>query len=169
MVFRKKSCFPYFLPSVLVLLIHTEMARGKYDMSLEEERRVYEAGMTLFNAGGFFEAHEVWEDAWNGTSGRRSEFYRGLIQMAVVFEHYRRLNGQGVRKVFASAKARWTAPLPDVYMGLDLRGFERQVATALADVLAASRGTPVQFDTSRFFSIEWVYDPFVEPREEAGE
>lgn len=144
------------------------MPRGSYDMPLEEEKAVYLRGIEHFNEGDFFEAHEVWEDAWNGTSGRRSDFYRGLIQMAVALEHYRRLNGLGVRKVFASAKQLW-APLPDHYMGLDLRDFERQMEQALADVLAAPRGTPVQLDTSRFFRLAWRYDPFSDPREEADD
>lgn len=141
------------------------MPRGRYDIPLDEEKRLYLAGMARFNAGDFFEAHEIWEDAWNGTSGRRSEFYRGLIQMAVALEHYRRLNGLGVRKVFASARELW-ADLPEVYMGLDLRTFERQMRETLADVLAARDGESVTLDTSRFFSINWLYDPFDEPREE---
>ncbi|GMU23064.1 MAG: hypothetical protein AMXMBFR13_31470 [Phycisphaerae bacterium] len=144
------------------------MPRGRYDIPLEEERAIYEAGLAHFNAGEFFEAHEAWEDAWNGTSGRRSDFYRGLIQMAVVWEHYRRRNGLGVRKVFATARQLWQ-DLPGVYMGLDLREFERKMATRLADVLAAPDGAPVSVDPGRFFSVEWQYDPFAEPREEAAD
>lgn len=140
------------------------MARGRYDMPLDEEREAYRRGLDHFNAGEFFEAHEVWEDAWNGTSGRRSDFYRGLIQMAVTLEHFRRLNGLGVRKVFASAARLW-APLPNEYMGLDLREFERRMRKALAEVLAAADGTPVRLDTRRFFRVDWIYDPFENPRE----
>lgn len=142
------------------------MARGRYDIPLAEEKRIYGSGLTHFNAGEFFEAHEVWEDAWNGTSGRRSDFYRGLIQMAVALEHYRRLNGLGVRKVFASALELWR-PLPDVYMGLDLRQVERRMAEALSEVLAARDGGPVRLNPSRFFRIDWLYDPFDDPRVEA--
>ncbi len=144
------------------------MARGKYDVPLDEEKRIYLAGLEQFNQGDFFEAHEVWEDAWNGTSGRRSEFYRGLIQMAVTFEHYRRLNGLGVRKVFASAKELW-ADLPDVYMGLNLRAFEARMEEALKEVLQGNAGDPVTLDGSVFFELTWAYDPFEDPREEAGE
>jgi len=144
------------------------MLRGKYDISLDEEKGIYEGGLARFNDGNFFEAHEIWEDAWNGTSGPRSDFYRGLIQMAVALEHYRRRNGLGVRKVFASARQLW-APLPDVYMGLDLRAFEQRMQTALPDVLSAADGTPVEVDPSRFFTVEWVYDPFTDPREEKGQ
>lgn len=135
-------------------------------MPLEEEKRVYLAGLARFNAGEFFEAHEVWEDAWNSTSGRRSGFYKGLIQMAVALEHYRRLNGLGARKVFASACRLWLT-LPDEYLGLNLRAVEERMRAVLAEVLAAAPGSPVHLDTSRFFRLEWGYDPFENPRAEA--
>lgn len=135
-------------------------------MPLEEEKRVYLAGIQQFNQGQFFEAHEIWEDAWNGTSGRRSDFYRGLIQMAVALEHYRRLNALGVQKVFGSALELW-ASLPDRYMGLDLRGFEARMRRALAVPLAAEPGSLRSVDTSGFFQIVWDYDPFEDTRDDA--
>lgn len=131
-------------------------------MSLDAEKSVYLLGIHEFNRGRFFEAHEVWEDAWNGTSGRRSDFYRGLIQMSVALEHYRRLNALGVQKVFASALELW-AGLPDRYMGLDLRGFEERMRRALALPLAAAPGSLRSVDTSGFFQIGWAYDPFESP------
>lgn len=142
------------------------MPRGRYDISLDEEKSIYRRGMSHFNAGDFFEAHEAWEDAWNGTSGRRSDFYRGLIQMAVALEHYRRLNGLGARKVFASAQRLW-APLPAVYLGLDLRDFEQKMRRALAGVLDAAEGEPVRFDRSGLFQIDWLHDPFENPQADA--
>lgn len=142
------------------------MARDPFDVTLDEEKLLYERGIAHFNAMEFFEAHEVWEDAWRGTSGRRSRFYQGLIQMAVTLVHYQRRNGLGVRRVFERACRRWSE-LPDVYMGLDLRRFEQQMQDALGDVLAAADGTPVVVDPSRFFALRLKYDPFTQPRAEA--
>jgi uncharacterized protein len=145
-----------------------DMARGRYDLPLEEEQDCYQRGIALFNARDFFEAHEVWEDAWKGTSGRRHVFYQGLIQMAVALVHLQRGNRLGTEKVFERAVARWT-DLPVVYMGLDLRWFETRMRELLADVLGAPPGSPVRFDPSRFFHIRLEYDPFSEPRQEAGD
>jgi len=144
------------------------MARDPYDIPLQEERRLFEQGIARFNARDFFEAHEVWEDAWNGTSGRRRVFYQGLIQMAVTLVHLQRLNRLGVVKVFERARARW-ADLPDVYMGLNLREFESRMEALLAKVLSARPGSPAEFDPSRFFTIRLEYDPFCEPRAEAAD
>ena len=38
-----------------------------------DERTSYRRGIELFNAGRFFEAHEVWEDAWRPGAGLRRE------------------------------------------------------------------------------------------------
>lgn len=133
------------------------MTPSPYAMSPEEERAIYERGIAMFNSRDFFGAHEIWEEAWNATSGRRQAFYHGLIQMAVTLVHLQRGNRLGVVKVFERALGRW-ADLPDVYMGLDLRGFEGRMRHLLADVLASEPGSPVRFDPSRFFTIGVKWD-----------
>ncbi|MBI4582306.1 MAG: DUF309 domain-containing protein [Planctomycetes bacterium] len=144
------------------------MVRGAYDMPLDEERRCYEQGLAHFNDHDFFEAHEAWEFAWNGTSGRRSTFYQGLIQMAVALVHYQRRNRLGVLKVFERARGKW-AGLPDVYMGLDLRDFEARMRDIVDTVGRAEPGEPPPVEPSRFFPIQLQYDPFTAPWAEAGD
>src|SRR2546425_12433393 len=41
------------------------------------------AGTEHFNRGDYFEAHEAWEQTWDGTEGEESRFLKGLIQVAV--------------------------------------------------------------------------------------
>jgi ribulose-phosphate 3-epimerase len=53
-------------------------------------------GVELFNQGEFWEAHEAWEGAW--MPHRRTpegDFYKGLVQVAAGFYHYRRRNKNG--------------------------------------------------------------------------
>src|SRR4051794_21237480 len=47
--------------------------------------RAYLRGLDLFNAGYFWEAHEVWEGLWKaaGRRGPAADFLKGLIQFAV--------------------------------------------------------------------------------------
>lgn len=63
----------------------------------------FDLGCTHFNAGEYFEAHEVWEDLWNEASGARHAFLQGLIQVAVALHHAHNGNWSGTRKLFASA------------------------------------------------------------------
>jgi predicted metal-dependent hydrolase len=41
-----------------------------------------ERGRVLFNAGSYFEAHEVWEEAWLQETGEPRRLLQGLIQIA---------------------------------------------------------------------------------------
>ncbi len=47
--------------------------------------RLFEDGIVLFNRGQFFEAHEVWEDAWRRARDDDEVFLHGLIQVAAGF------------------------------------------------------------------------------------
>jgi hypothetical protein len=46
--------------------------------------RTYLRGIDLFNAGYYWEAHEVWEALWqaHGRRGRPADFLKGLIKLA---------------------------------------------------------------------------------------
>jgi predicted metal-dependent hydrolase len=54
-----------------------------------------ETGISLFNTGKFYEAHEVWEDLWRETNGLLKTCYQGLIQAAVGMYHLSNLNEAG--------------------------------------------------------------------------
>ena len=56
-----------------------------------------------FDAGNYFEAHEIWEDLWNEAHGARHAFLQCLIQVAVALHHGRNGNWNGARKLCASA------------------------------------------------------------------
>jgi len=52
-------------------------------------------GISFFNAGQYFEAHEAWEDLWRSTHGPLRLFYQGLVQAAVGLHHLGRGNRNG--------------------------------------------------------------------------
>ena len=45
-------------------------------MSPDLERKLYYDGIQLFNEREFFEAHEVWEDAWHMAYGLKHSFIK---------------------------------------------------------------------------------------------
>lgn len=57
-----------------------------------------------FRAGRYFEAHEVLEELWIESNRPARGRLRGLVQLAVACEHYRRGNGGGARRVFERAR-----------------------------------------------------------------
>src|SRR5262249_9669014 len=87
--------------------------------------REYLEGVVQFNAGRYFEAHEIWEEIWLRSSGEEKIFYQMLIQSAVGLHHFERNNWTGARGMHRRV-AEKLAVLPRVYMSLDLAEFERK-------------------------------------------
>lgn len=79
-----------------------------------------ERGAALFNEGSFFEAHEVWEDAWRVAEGDIRQFLQGLIQIAAGFVKLQRGQPKGMMMLLdhGSEKLRGLAPADrDVEIG----------------------------------------------------
>lgn len=53
------------------------------------------AGIRLFNAGDYFEAHEAWEDHWGKGAPTERAATLGLIKAAVALHHLAARNGAG--------------------------------------------------------------------------
>src|SRR5262249_23418987 len=78
-----------------------ETTAAAYDAAHERGYpREYLEGITHFNAGRYYEAHEVWEAIWLRASGEEKRFYQMLIQAAVGLHHYDRGNLRGARSLY---------------------------------------------------------------------
>lgn len=84
-----------------------------------EERQQFAEGVRLFNAGQYFECHDVLEDLWSGLRGEGRDFVQGLIQVAVAHYHLERGNAEGARSMMGRALKRFEA-YPDRCFGFDL-------------------------------------------------
>jgi hypothetical protein len=56
-------------------------------------------GINLFNAGEYFECHEVLEDIWRAEADPVRALYQGILQIGVAFHHLRRDNWRGAVKL----------------------------------------------------------------------
>ena len=101
----------------------------------------YIEGIQHFNAGRYFDAHEVWEEIWLRSSGDTKVFYQMLIQTAVGLHHYERGNARGARGMHANVIEK-LGRLPAVFMSLDLVDFSRQFRTFLAELIEKNNEAP---------------------------
>jgi pSer/pThr/pTyr-binding forkhead associated (FHA) protein len=85
----------------------------------------YLDGVVHFNAGRYFEAHEIWEEIWLRSVGEEKIFYQMLIQSAVGMHHFERNNWAGARGMHRRVVEK-LAMLPRGYMSLDLAAFALQ-------------------------------------------
>ena len=102
-------------------------------MNADAEDGRFEQGVALFNAGRFFECHEVWEEVWKRSSGGEKLFYQGLIQAAVALLHAERGNMRGAASTWAKARQK-LEPLPSEHMGLALGEFRASLEELFASV-----------------------------------
>ena len=108
-------------------------------LSIDAERertyaRQYIEGIEHFNARRYFEAHEIWEEIWLGSSGDTKLFYQMLIQAAVGLHHYERGNARGGRGMHKRVVEKLQL-LPSFYMSLDLADFSEQFRNFFADLI----------------------------------
>jgi predicted metal-dependent hydrolase len=100
----------------------------------------------LFNAGDYFEAHEILEDLWVMTPGLERNFYKGLIMLAVGLLHAERGNARGAQGVLTGALEHLD-PYPESFGGLmrsEAVGRARQVLAGL--VVPKTRPTLKRMD-----------------------
>jgi len=94
----------------------------------------YLEGIEHFNAGRYFDAHEVWEEIWLRSSGDTKVFYQMLIQAAVGLHHYEHGNARGARGMYANVVDKLDR-LPSFLMSLDLDNFSRQFKAFFAELI----------------------------------
>src|SRR5262249_58623576 len=94
----------------------------------------YLAGVLLFNAGDYFEAHEAWEDLWADSHGDERKFVQGLIHAAVGLCHFGNGNLGGAAKLYRSGRD-YMRPVPSPFLGLDVEAFWRQMGACFRPLL----------------------------------
>ncbi len=85
-----------------------------------------ERGLALFNAGLFFECHELLEGLWKATSGPDKAFYHGIVQVAAAFYHYEKHNHHGAVTLLTKSRQK-LATYPSQYLGVDVAAFRRSL------------------------------------------
>ena len=100
----------------------------------------------LFEAGLYFEAHEVLEPYWMRAEGAARAALQGLIQVAVGFQHLANGNLDGARALLREGAARLAAhPLP----GRTTSAFAVEVARCATEIDTLGREATARFDWSR--------------------
>lgn len=88
----------------------------------------YREFFTCFNAGRYFEAHEVLEALWRPARGQpEGRFYQGLIQLAGAFVHFQKGRSAPALALLRACLAN-LAGYPAIYAGLDVTRLRGQVA-----------------------------------------
>jgi hypothetical protein len=103
----------------LAQLVEKHRARSNQADCLPAPPELLRQGIDLFNAGEYFEAHEVIEAAWNAEPGPVRVMFQGVLQIGVACYHIQGRNWRGAMKVLERGEAKLRPFIPTC-MGLDL-------------------------------------------------
>lgn len=93
-------------------------------------------GMRLFDAGEYYECHELLEEAWRAEQRPCRNLYQGILQLGIALYHIRRGHFAAALKMLRRAEHH-LRPLPDVCRGIDvarLREMTRQIHETLLEL-----------------------------------
>jgi hypothetical protein len=103
------------------------------------------AGIAIYNAGDYHEAHDAWEDRWlaldSGTDDER--FLHGLIQFTAAVHHATERNWAGVTGLAESASD-YLDGLPEEYRGVDVAAARAYLTALNADPERVERAPPLE-------------------------
>src|SRR3954462_2819132 len=95
--------------------------------------REYLEGIAHFNAGRYYDAHEIWEEIWLRSTDEAKLFYHMLIPTAVALDHHERGNAHGARALYERVCEK-LQKLPPVFMSLDVSELACQIHRLLAEL-----------------------------------
>ena len=105
-------------------------------------RRLLLHGVAAFNAGRFFEAHEIWEALWNETVGEEKRFVQGLVQLAAGYLKLSSAQYPGALKLLTRA-CQTLQTYPPVYAGLQISLLSDASLTAIRQLETGRTGTDI--------------------------
>jgi sugar phosphate isomerase/epimerase len=104
-------------------------------------------GIRLFNAGEYYECHEVIEHEWHAERGEIRRLYQGILQIGVGLHHIRSGNQRGADLLLTDGLAKVSEFLPTA-LGLDTAGLVAGAQACLDEVRRVGPDGIAQFDWS---------------------
>ena len=108
----------------------------------EEQKNLFIEGCELFDEGGFWHAHESWEDLWKSLKplGKpiETDAVQGIIQIAALLYNYERKKIRGVVNMASKLLTRLSAVEHGIW-GVDVAGLRVSLIPIIRD---ASENSP---------------------------
>jgi predicted metal-dependent hydrolase len=120
--------------------------RSRPSRSPASAAEAFAAGAERFDAGRFFEAHELFEQVWRSPEVDPADrpFWKGVTQVAVGYCHVQRGNARGAIALLARA-VRNLGAFPSPHRGVDTRALAAGARSIADAVRAGGLGSAPQF------------------------
>jgi len=115
-------------------------------------------GIEQFNRGEFFEQHETLELEWLEERDPVRYLYQGILQIGICFEHLRRGNPRGARRLWRRGIS-YLEPFKLGCMKVDVDRLVADTERCLAELERVGVGGLDRFDRSLIPRLEWLAEP----------
>jgi uncharacterized protein len=112
-------------------------------------------GVHMFNAGEYFEQHEVLEELWRAEPGPIRELYQGILQVGVGCYHLQRGNYHGAVTLLDRGLARLATVAPNASR-IDVAGLIVQARRLRERLVDLGPGRLDQLEPGYFPRIGWL-------------
>ena len=102
-------------------------------------------GVEKFNAGEYYEQHDLFEALWVETEGPVRDLYRAILQVGVAYYQIKRGNHPGALKMLLRS-VQWLLILPDECQGVDVKQLRADSARVRAELERTDPADIQQFD-----------------------
>ncbi len=113
------------------------------------------AGRSAFNAGDYFEQHELLEEAWRAEPRPIRDMYQGILQIGLAFFQIEQGNWAGALKMFRRGLPR-LRELPAVCQGVNIGALRAAAVAIHAEVTELGPDHLTEFDRTRFPKIQFA-------------
>lgn len=112
-------------------------------------RRLFAEGVVEFNSGGFFEAHDLWEEFWQELRGPDRVFVQGLIHLAVGTYHHENGNMKGAKSQLQKAATK-LSKYPANHWGIVTEAWIEWALEVVNDRASLRPASGLPYDPLRF-------------------
>jgi hypothetical protein len=112
-------------------------------------------GIEEFNRGQFFEQHETLELEWLAEADPVRYLYQGILQIGVGFEHLRRGNAYGARRLWRRGIG-YLEPFRGGCMGVDVSRLIADSERCLSELERVGDDGLERFDRALIPRVEWL-------------
>ena len=111
-------------------------------------------GLSLFNQGRYFEAHEELEAAWKDEKGDIRRLYQGILEAGVTYLHITRGNYAGAVKVYGRSM-KWLKVWPEICRGVNVGQLRKDLEMVMVEVHRLGEAGLTEFDRSLLKPVVW--------------
>ncbi len=99
-------------------------------------------GRAAFNRGDYFQAHELWEDVWDGLEGAERIFVQGLIQIAAGLHHLQQGRRSPAASLLRKGLAKLSEGAPPRFADLHIDMLTRRLAILISELDTNATAVP---------------------------